>query len=809
MPGNYLVRDYVLIKQGYSFKAEAGKSMTAKIGIFPSLFQPNTLPGDTTSGANMGNPPAGGSYATQPDNDFSGLPMRIAAGSGQAGSSANRRNFLVPQLWFKTTPVSSNLNGLYRWYDVAAQKSQMNVINAQGERKEFSVGRDKITTYNFNPAIDLSYDSARKEIINKRSNLSQHTIIGIFGEYENFAENKFMFAVYGRKNEGILFSKEQLLSVNQIQRDSLLFSNENPGFLYNEDRDTSEIKFSEKSLRIGTFFKASQPDYGIWREPDTSAIIIGSDFQRTTNRDMIFSDYDTRLKRFKGFTPELLVFDKILSEQEVEKYETYLAVKYGITKSSTYYTSSGKKIWDYDIDSIYNHRIIAYGRDDGYGLLQMSSTTSHEESPFIANKLENDSYFMRDSYRRATQNRFLIAGAEKGNTMWDEDYTTIGDNNDSLISDVPVASDILNGIKRVRRVWQVRKTIADSSYILGDWENNGIALSRINNYVCNLNITASTSRRRMKSTQPLKTPNAYVGWKTGSKTGPVLIKFGTPTDTVQAGSSDCGYYFAKNGNVYGIVDGVESFYSVYTVQPGQYVEVEKSGNMLFLRIDGIRYRCTEITLPSRQPSADKFVVVAVPPVSESFEMTDFRYGGFSDTGNQIEVSFADQYATVLPPTSLACLLIDTTGTGNFQNPEVIFSETIDIERQKYIFRNIFWKCDADKAVHFSFGTYQSGSSGAKKQQEDIMKPDPDLRDDLKIYYSEPNNMTRVTVRVRTAELSPVDITIYDISGRRISQTQLPESNTVQFAEFRLPDKGVYIVNVVTNSRRYSQKMIAN
>ncbi|MBV8325118.1 hypothetical protein [Chryseobacterium sp.] len=90
----------------------------------------------------------------------------------------------------------------------------------------------------------------------------------------------------------------------------------------------------------------------------------------------------------KLLIPEVLVFNNSLSDIDIQKVETYLSIKYGITInniSEKNYISSGDHIlWDSKKNKNYNFRITGIGRDDAYELYQKQSKNSNKGTITIA-----------------------------------------------------------------------------------------------------------------------------------------------------------------------------------------------------------------------------------------------------------------------------------------------------------------------------------------------------------------------------------------------------------------------------------------
>ncbi|MDH5398071.1 MAG: T9SS type A sorting domain-containing protein [Cyclobacteriaceae bacterium] len=77
---------------------------------------------------------------------------------------------------------------------------------------------------------------------------------------------------------------------------------------------------------------------------------------------------------FKGCFSEFMIYDHALGFMERTQVETYLCLKYGISKQEGNYVSSSlSMLWDLEKNSAYGHRITGLGRDDAFGLYQRQS----------------------------------------------------------------------------------------------------------------------------------------------------------------------------------------------------------------------------------------------------------------------------------------------------------------------------------------------------------------------------------------------------------------------------------------------------
>ncbi len=112
---------------------------------------------------------------------------------------------------------------------------------------------------------------------------------------------------------------------------------------------------------------------------------------------------------------EAILYNTSLSAVNVNKIESYLAIKYGITLSNAgggtagdYTSSGGTIIWDADNGSGYHNDVIGIGRNDNSALIQRQSRQSDDSTRIYLSELgwdnwDNDGVF-------ATNNQFIMMG---------------------------------------------------------------------------------------------------------------------------------------------------------------------------------------------------------------------------------------------------------------------------------------------------------------------------------------------------------------------------------------------------------------
>jgi len=152
------------------------------------------------------------------------------------------------------------------------------------------------------------------------------------------------------------------------------------------------------------------------------------------------------IENFTGIIPEILVFDKVLSFEEIREVESYLAIKYGISldqiSPTDYLNSEGTVIWDAKLNKDYPFNITGIGRDDYFGLYQKQSTSINQ--PYLL------SIGIDEIYETNQQNPSQIPNLN---------YLIWSDNDGSL----EFKSDVLNLTQILERKWVMNTISSDEN----------------------------------------------------------------------------------------------------------------------------------------------------------------------------------------------------------------------------------------------------------------------------------------------------------------------------------------------------------
>jgi hypothetical protein len=797
----YVARNYILLKPGFNYKAQSSTdafdaktnpSLTFNITNFP-----NPTPGDVSSS------PTDLPYT--PGTTFNSDATKNVPGIVYTSGSQSYR--VYPIVWLKTVPLTNNLNGAYQWVDIGGGNAKLLKNISANNWVEYVTTRDKMRAFNFNPAIDLSSDTYVKKVLLNTSNLAQTTIMGIWGAKSEFATDKFLMTLQGRRNDWILLGKHSVVHSNSTLTDLAFGSTRARSFLYQQNvLEGSDTTFHERALRIGSVYKASKPNNTAWGEAPDAALYLGTK-NDTVAQWQSFSG-------FQGYLPELLIFNQQLSKKDIQIYSTYLAVKYGVSLDTSYLAANGEVLWDYPSNLVFKNRITGYGREDNLGLMQKTSTTSYEERPNYAEQTLYDSNDSTDSFHPSSRYRLLIMGSQPANPINDGRYFIFGDNSNPIT----LTGDSISGYSKVMaRKWKLQtntykdaplnKTLSWSSY------GQNLTFSKkynTNVYRGDLTKAASTDSSAIVTSIALQGKDGYFAWTVDLEFGPVMAKFGTSTPYLNSTGHDYGYRIDVDGQLHKVIKGRIDPYCLFTVERGQRLEIEKNEKSIYLKVNGVRYKNSEFLIDTADINKSYYGAIIMGKSQFDFKLIDFRHGGFVNTGHKIELSYDASRASGFsnPEIGKVFLLVDPTEQGTFtQNVIPYPCDEIDAVRTKIIFNNVFWDSNTTGKYFFTFA-YKNVATLRTSQTDPEDGKDEVSTDDIQIISRGETGHSILSVRIQTAEATPVTIHIYDLTGRRIDKRSLPASTDVSYSDFSLPATGLYIVKIVTKTNQYTHEVVS-
>ncbi len=522
------------------------------------------------------------------------------------------------ELWFKTAPLTADLQGYYRWQDFSGDSTQLTIVDSRGSTHELTLPKSSVHFFNFNPSLLLPDGFRSLSAKLTHGNLSQTTVIGVFApDLATIGKDMVLYGIDGRKGDEAILSKDKAVRGTGVEPlDYGSISGEN--LLYQSGDSLSEDAFKENALRVVSYFKVSSPSTSLWSESGNSTLLLGTPYS-SGNMETDFTTSQFGNNALKGYVPELIVFGRMLTPDERRKVESYLAVKYGITLKGSYLDSEGNLIWDCEENKTYHHRVTAIGQDIAGNLSQSLSATSYEESPTYAALQENDTYQDANPYNLSSASRLLVMGREPGNPMPDKGYTFWGDDNATLATYTSPTDSLWHIMKRTWMVKTNVPAIPDST--VARWTAQGFEVSK-NGFTDNL-IQEETASGAYAVTSTLKENCGSLEF---------ICPISHPTFDVGFGSSGgntCKYGFriSNTGAVYSIVNGTVSSVAIATDVDCTDISIRKEGKNIFLRIDGTGSAARSIDLSDVADTGTNVGIVRTEGTEATLDLTGLRTGG--------------------------------------------------------------------------------------------------------------------------------------------------------------------------------------
>jgi len=175
---------------------------------------------------------------------------------------------------------------------------------------------------------------------------------------------------------------------------------------------------------------------------------------------------------FTGFIGEVIFFNTTLSATDIQKVNTYTAIKYGVTLDNTgggtqgdYLSTIGSTIWDASSSTGYFNNVIGIGRDDNEALLQKQS------------------HSFDDSVRIYVSTLAATNAANAGSFASDISYIIMGDNQARMCNTTASAAEIpgtCSLVSRLAREWKVTRTNSTDNFNMDITLNSCAATASVN-----------------------------------------------------------------------------------------------------------------------------------------------------------------------------------------------------------------------------------------------------------------------------------------------------------------------------------------
>lgn len=624
----------------------------------------------------------------------------------------NKTGLQTPYVWMRTSSVSSDPDNNYFWKDLNGNNVKLN-LNEQ-ERVN---GRSDIYTYNFYPSFPFT-DDANSLLRIEGTGLQKATVIGVYGysSEDDHTEDGFVLNMSnGTDDDETVITKANVIHPSSSSRKSFGYKDRN---LKAANKDEQQ-----KSLRIMSYTKSTNPRQTV--ASTFNNISIGGQYVDGVTSKVGSFDAETFKDAEKAkrnmCVPELLVYDKALTNEARQKVETYLALKYGITLDVDYILDEeyGDKgvVWKKDNYA----RVCGYGRMDNYDFIQPWTTTSERETPLYL----KDTYFKNSFYNKSANENFLVAG--RYGVIGDKTLVMFADNksqikfeenkekkltatSENAVNFEPTSEDPQE-YTPLKRIWKLKNLSPEYS----DGEHLNIELPEGDGeieekYAGSYNIKVNAGKEVTINNMPAFVNKGEISWVAGDLYGDV---------TVSMGSYD--FKFASNGNI--SVNGVNKA----SYKRKDLINVVKKGSTLYVRKNGEIIASTRV----EQNLASTDWNVQISSNSRDFELNEFHV--MSDNVNNDYMELSYNFVESMNLYSNGNIYLLMSDKDNFQDEEAnlrIYKMTSkDKTRSKVLFENLDWTIG--DLTYFTFAV-----AGDPEEEEIEVNKDPEVKVTRSACYSQ-------------------------------------------------------------------------
>ncbi len=285
-----------------------------------------------------------------------------------------------------TTPAV-NLSSLQQWNDQSAPPNNATETNLGGAGPVLPVYRTE--EFNFNPVIRFSDpNSSNASFVKNTTNdvTGDFTLISVFktGQSDGTA-NDFVNSPALIGADTTAFSTDYGLGIEN--GNIFIKANTTTGF---DAETTTSYNDDEIHFALATRVQSSGA-VSIFVDSESAASGTGTTGAISTPANFGIGNHgDPNINaQFSGDIAETIVFSKSLDENERTRVESYLAIKYGITRVVTglseaaedYLAGDGGIIWDIDGQGVtYHNDIFGIGRDDLSCFEQIKSKSENADA---------------------------------------------------------------------------------------------------------------------------------------------------------------------------------------------------------------------------------------------------------------------------------------------------------------------------------------------------------------------------------------------------------------------------------------------
>ena len=626
----------------------------------------------------------------------------------------NKTGLQTPYVWMRTSSVSSDPDNNYFWKDLNGNNVKLN-LNEQ-ERVN---GRSDIYTYNFYPSFPFT-DDANSLLRIEGTGLQKATVIGVYGysSEDDHTEDGFVLNMSnGTDDDETVITKANVIHPSSSSRKSFGYKDRN---LKAANKDEQQ-----KSLRIMSYTKSTNPRQTV--ASTFNNISIGGQYVDGVTSKVGSFDAETfkdaeKAKRNMS-VPELLVYDKALTNEARLEAETYLALKYGITLDVDYtldeeYGNKGV-VWKKDNYA----RVCGYGRMDSYNFIQPWTTTSERETPLYL----KDTYYKNSFYNKSANENLLVAG--RYGEFGDKTLIMFADNKSQIkfeeseekklaaTSESAVNFEQTGEVPQkyipLKRIWKLKNLSQEYS----DGEHVSIELPENvgeveEKFAGSYNIKVKEGANATIDNMPAFVNKGEISWVSGALNGDVTVTLGGQV-----------FKFAASGNISVNGNDVNVRY-----KRKDLIDVVKKGSVLYVRKNGEIIPSTRVE--QNQTPAEWTMVIASK--GKAVELNEFHVMSDNVNNDYMELCYGMVESMNLYTNGKIYLLM--SDKEDFQDEEAnlrIYRMTSkDKTRSKVLFENLDWKTGGE-FTYFTFAV-----SGDPEEEEIEVNKDPVVTETSPACYSQ-------------------------------------------------------------------------
>lgn len=626
----------------------------------------------------------------------------------------NKTGLQTPYVWMRTSSVSSDPDNNYFWKDLNGNNVKLN-LNEQ-ERVN---GRSDIYTYNFYPSFPFT-DDANSLLRIEGTGLQKATVIGVYGysSEDDHTEDGFVLNMSnGTDDDETVITKANVIHPSSSSRKSFGYKDRN---LKAANKDEQQ-----KSLRIMSYTKSTNPRQTV--ASTFNNISIGGQYVDGVTSKVGSFDAETfkdaeKAKRNMS-VPELLVYDKALTNEARLEAETYLALKYGITLDVDYtldeeYGNKGV-VWKKDNYT----RVCGYGRMDSYNFIQPWTTTSERETPLYL----KDTYYKNSFYNKSANENLLVAG--RYGEFGDKTLIMFADNKSQIkfeeseekklaaTSESAVNFEQTGEVPQkyipLKRIWKLKnlsQEYSDGEHVSIELpENEGEVEEK---FAGSYNIKVKEGANATIDNMPAFVNKGEISWVSGALNGDVTVTLGGQV-----------FKFAASGNI--SVNGNDVNVSY---KRKDLIDVVKKGSVLYVRKNGEIIPSTRVE--QNQTPAEWTMEIASK--GKAVELNEFHVMSDNVNNDYMELCYGMVESMNLYTNGKIYLLM--SDKEDFQDEEAnlrIYRMTSkDKTRSKVLFENLDWKTGGE-FTYFTFAV-----SGDPEEEEIEVNKDPVVTETRPACYSQ-------------------------------------------------------------------------